>query len=250
MWNLVATAFTTLLAGIGAVIVAGGSLAVIAYGIFRYLGQKWLDAKFEERLAAHKHAQQRELEHLKFEISTLMDRTVRLHQREFDVLPEVWGRAIDAFNAIHPMALGFQEYPDLDKMSADQLQELIDKCPLAGWQKKELLATGAKTRYYADAMMWHKLADAGDAYNEFNEYFRKNGIFVSDEIKNLFTELKVLLLDAFIERRLSLRYKDQSQRFEKGTILHTQGPRLLDALEQHVQQRLWSVKSDEGSEGS
>ena len=41
-------------------------------------------------------------------------------------------------------------------------------------------------------MMWHKLADAGDAYNEFNEYLRKNGIFISEEIKNLFAELKAL----------------------------------------------------------
>jgi hypothetical protein len=64
------------LAALGAIIVAGGGLAFIAYAIFKYLGQKWLDAKFEERLAAYKHAQQKELEQLKFEINALMDRTV------------------------------------------------------------------------------------------------------------------------------------------------------------------------------
>jgi hypothetical protein len=145
----------------------------MAYGIFRYLGQKWLDAKFEERLAAYKHAQQRELEQLKFEINTLMDRTVRLHQREFDVLPETWGRLNDAFSKLVPVALGFQQYPDINRMPENQVDELLDKSPLANWQKIELLGASDKTRYYADAMAWHILQDAGDAYNNFRGYFHK-----------------------------------------------------------------------------
>jgi hypothetical protein len=143
------------------------------------------------------------------------------------------------------MALGFQMYPDINAMSADQLEELLEKSPLANWQKKELLTRENKTRYYADAMMWHKLNDAGQAYDNFREYIHKNGIFISAVIKNRFMEIEDLLLHAFIERRLSLQYRNQAQQFDKGQVLHTEGPRLLKALEQDVQRRLWSVKSDE-----
>jgi hypothetical protein len=210
------------------------------------MGQKWLDAKFEERLAAYRHAQQRELEQLKFEINTLMDRMVRLHQREFDVLPEAWGRLNDAFQKLEPVALGFQQYPDVSRMPDNQLDELLDKSPLANWQKTELRSAHDRTRYYADAMAWHILQDAGGAYNDFRDYFHKNGIFISESIKDKFSEIEDMMLHAYIERRLSLQYRDQPQKFDKGQILHTDGPRLLKTLEQDVQSRLWSVKTAEG----
>jgi hypothetical protein len=60
--------------------------------LFKVLGEKWLNAKFEERLAQYKHAQQKEIEQLRFRINSLMDRTTKLHQHEFDVLPEAWSR--------------------------------------------------------------------------------------------------------------------------------------------------------------
>jgi hypothetical protein len=69
----------TVLGGFG---VIAALLVTVAYYLFKFLSEKWLNAKFEERLAAYKHEQQKELERLKFEINTLMDRTVKLHQRE------------------------------------------------------------------------------------------------------------------------------------------------------------------------
>jgi hypothetical protein len=87
------------LTAIGAFIVAGGGVGAIAYALFRFFSEKWLNAKFEERLAAYKHAQQKELEELRFKISALMDRTTKLHQREFDTLPEAWTKLNDAYGA-------------------------------------------------------------------------------------------------------------------------------------------------------
>jgi hypothetical protein len=68
-----------ILTAIGAFIVAGGGLAAIVYAIFKFFSEKWLNAKFEERLAAYKHEQQKEIEQLRFKINALMDRTVKLH---------------------------------------------------------------------------------------------------------------------------------------------------------------------------
>jgi hypothetical protein len=65
------TALVTLLT------VAGGGAAV-AYGLFKFFGEKWLNAKFEEHLATFKHEQQKEIERLRLRINTLTDRTTRL----------------------------------------------------------------------------------------------------------------------------------------------------------------------------
>jgi hypothetical protein len=61
--------FGPLVAAIGTLVLAGGGISAIAYGLFRFFGERWLNAKFEERLAAYKHAQQKELEHLRLEIN-------------------------------------------------------------------------------------------------------------------------------------------------------------------------------------
>jgi hypothetical protein len=57
--------FRDLAAWIVAVFAVGGSSAVIAFGLFRWFGEKWLDQHFKKRLEALKHAQQQEIELLK-----------------------------------------------------------------------------------------------------------------------------------------------------------------------------------------
>jgi protein-S-isoprenylcysteine O-methyltransferase Ste14 len=51
MWSSTMAAF-------GTVIAVGGGAAAIAFALFRIFGEKWLSAKFNERLEAYKHAQQ------------------------------------------------------------------------------------------------------------------------------------------------------------------------------------------------
>lgn len=79
--------FAKWLAGLG---ITGGLAATIAYGAFQFLAKKWLDERFTERLETFKHAQNQEMERLRYRINALFDRTTKLHQHEFDVLPEVW----------------------------------------------------------------------------------------------------------------------------------------------------------------
>jgi hypothetical protein len=89
-----------ILAAIGAIVIGGGGTVAIAFGLFKFFGEKWLNAKFEERLASFRHEQRKEIERLRFRINALMDRTAKLHKWEFQVLPEAWGRLNDAFTAI------------------------------------------------------------------------------------------------------------------------------------------------------
>lgn len=59
-----------------------------------------MNTKFEQRLAAYKHEQQKELEQLKFAINAQMDRATKLHQKEFEVLPEASGKLMNAYGVI------------------------------------------------------------------------------------------------------------------------------------------------------
>src|SRR5262249_38991523 len=151
---------------IGAFILGGGALSAIAFGLFRMLGEKWLDAKFEERLAEYKHAQQKEIEQLRFRINALMDRTTKLHQYEFEVLPEAWGRLNEAFGHTGAVVSPVQSYPDLNRMSEEHVNEYLKKTPLEEWEKAELMAETNKTESFRKRVFWYRLSDAQRACRE------------------------------------------------------------------------------------
>src|SRR5258708_27369237 len=107
---------SNLLATIGAVVIGAGAVGGFAWWLFRAFSEKWLNAKFEERLAAYKHEQQKELEHLKFSINAQMDRATKLHQKEFEALPEAWARLMDAYGIMRGLVSRVQSTPDVSAM--------------------------------------------------------------------------------------------------------------------------------------
>jgi hypothetical protein len=233
-------AFKSFLAAIGAVFAVGGGVATVAYVLLRFFGEKWLSAKFEERLAAYKHAQQKELEQLRFKISALMDRTTKLHQKEFDVLPEAWGKLSDAYGIILALTSALQQYPDLDRMNESHLDEFLKESPLMSWQKDEIKATGKKTDYYIKAIAWHKISKARDACRELDIYLRKNGIFIPEPTKSKFTELDKLIFDTLVEHEINEQDQVRPRLRESSKKLGEQGGPLIKALEQEIQNRLWN----------
>jgi len=224
--------------------VSVGGISLIVYQVFKYSGERWLNAKFEERLAAYKHAQQQEIERLRFKINALMDRTTKLHEREFDVLPETWARLNDAYWASRALTGALQQYPDVNQMKTAQMEEFLGKSPLAEWEKEELRKTADKTRYYMDRIGWHRFSDTQEALREFQIYFLKNGIFIPPDVKRKFQELSDLIRDALIEYEIKHAHKEITRMHEKMLALSKRGPEVLESLEIDVQGRLWSSQTE------
>jgi hypothetical protein len=165
---------------VGSAGVAGG------YFVFKLLATKWLDNNFAKRLEAYKHQQQRELEQLRFRINALFDRVTKLHQREFQLLPDAWALLFDALLEMKAFVSSFQTHPDLDKMKPSQFAEFVEACPLATWEKDELKSSGNKTKYYQDHIFWHQYRTASKASNDSHTFLRKNGIFIERTLKERF----------------------------------------------------------------
>jgi hypothetical protein len=244
-YDFLITSLSYVSTAIGAFIVAGGGITAICYAIFKVFGEKWLSAKFEERLEAYKHAQQQELERLKFKINALLDRTTKLHQREFDVIPEAWSKLNHANVSVHSFISPFQQYPDVNRMSEAHMEEFLESSPLAGWQKAELKEARDKNKSYQKAIYWHNAARARDGYREFSTYLMRNGIFIPEPLKSKFTELSDLLWDALIEHEMNEEHEFRPRHREKQKDLDTKGPNLLKAIETDVQGRLWSLHATE-----
>jgi hypothetical protein len=227
----------------GSAVVLAGS-AGFAYWLFKQFSEKWLTAKFNERLEAYKHQQQKELEELRFKISGLLDRTVKLHQREFEVLPETWAKLVIAHANVQGLVSAFQEYPDVNRMSSKQLEEFIENSPLRPWQKDELRNASDKTEYYVDARNWVRTWDVREICRDYFVYEKKNSIFIRTEIKDAFKTVSDLMNAALVEHEFELQHRkmdnrSHNDRWVERTKFSKESPTLLESTEKLVQQRLW-----------
>jgi len=211
-----------------------------AYTAFQFLGKKWLDAHFAQRLQAFRHEQNQEIERLRYRINALMDRTTKLHQHEFEALPEVWSRLGVAFSATKDFTSRLVTYSDLESMGPAQSSEFLDASELPEWQKQELRGCKDTNRRYQEMIFWHRLQKVADFHAEFHNYFIAKGIFIQPELKEKIRDLSNMMYDAFNERALDHANPMLGQdRFAKGDLFQHEGPSKLEAIETDVQARLW-----------
>ncbi len=227
-------------AAFGATVFTLSVLTGLALWFFKLFGEKWLSNTFAKRLEAFRHDQQKELEHLRFEINKLFDRTTKLHQREFDVLPKAWSLLVTSYNAVLGITSPLQIYPDIDRMSAPQLDEFLSNSPLEGWRKEELKNAGDKNRYYQDVIFWNRLNSVRKEARKSAFFLRRRGIFVTPALKEKFSMVEGLIWDALSEYELNKNEAVSPKRFADQQKLRKEGELLMKQLEKEVQARLWN----------
>jgi hypothetical protein len=238
---------TNLLATIGGVLIAGGVVTTAAFYLFRLFGEKWLSARFDQQLASFKHAQQKEIEELRYKINALLDRAVKLHQREFDILPEAWSRLNDSYGMALSVISPIQSYPDFDRMTANQLDSFLESSPLVKWEQDELRNETKKSDYYINRISWHRVSDAKQTARETHIYLRKNGIFIMPTIKQRFDEIDQLVWDVLVEYEANLTMNQRPRQSKQNEALRKNGEGLLKSLGEQVQGRLWNAESVDSS---
>jgi hypothetical protein len=82
-----------------------------------------------------------------------------------------------------------------------------------------------------------KIARAKKVSRRFYLYFRRNGIFIREPIKQQFEKLDQLMLDALTEHQMNFQHK--AREFKSIDRLASEGEKMVKALEAEVQKRLW-----------
>ena len=215
------------------------ALTGLAYWLFKIFSEKWLNQRFDAKMEDYKHAQQRELEKLRLKINATMDRTVKLHQFEFETLPKLWVLAAAAFGETHRFVSPLQFNADLDRMNKNELEHFLSKSALQEWQQDELREGNDKASRYAKMNFWPEANRVNKIYFEFHNYLIGNGIFVPTELKAKFMALRDMLQEAMSERTFEEEHPNyRPERFEKGEALRAGGTGLMEEIEQEVQKRL------------
>lgn len=232
--------FSDVLTAVGAFVIGGGFIGAIGAGavwLSRTVSEKWLNARFEERLAAFKHEQQKELERLKGEINTEIDRINKLRQRELEALPEAWRRLAKAYGFISAVVSRMQSTPDLNRMQAEELEEFLASSEFADWQRNAIRNAEDKTGAYREHAEPFKLARAKKSSRKFYVFFRSNGIFIRARLRTRFEALDQMLVSALSERQMNFQHGTRS--FVAIDKLASEGEALYRELEADVESYLW-----------
>lgn len=226
---------------LGAFGLSAAAIVGVSFGIFRLLGDRWLKAKFDERLEKYKHAQQNEMENLRYKINYMLDRTVKLNQSEFEVLPHLWNTLNDAVGEAMRVTSPLQTHADLDRMSGLQLEEHLAASSLAESQKVEIRGSSEKNKLYFRFKTWIDLNNGQNKCVEFNNYYLRNLIFVQKKIRDKIEPLRDMMFDAIHEKRFEQEHGEPREgRYAKSELLRKEGSTLLDGIGDEIQSRLWT----------
>ena len=224
---------------VGQVVVLGGGGVAVGFALFKFLGEKWLDGKFAERLQTLKAAQDEQLRHVQSFIDREIHRARKLYDREFETLSEAWKLFCASYN--NGLATGTDMYPQLLRYSKAELSDFLDTTAMRSFEREEVLGMDSErwTEHFRRWSNFQRLRSYWDVRRTFTDFLSANAIFWSPGIKEKFVALDALIGVSIAEMQQRLELTEYHS-FDAATKLHRDGPVLKAQLEDVIQQRLWS----------
>jgi hypothetical protein len=229
-----------------ALLTAGGGGAVVALGVARVFGEKWLDSKFGARLQDLRHEHERQMESLRLESSRSLDRATRLSEREFEVSAEAWALVFDAyvftFFALPGARFGV---PDFSRLSDDVARRVLKSSSWDDWEIEELLAKPQTDRgsYHMERQRAHELFEAKAAIRKASTYLAKNALFLEKEVHDRLTAFVDEAWNAIVDWGLVLDLRGHGplpDNFERrDEEFRSSAERKVKELELFVRRRFW-----------
>ncbi|MHB1247774.1 MAG: hypothetical protein ACYCZH_15150 [Sulfuriferula sp.] len=225
---------------LGEIAAYGGGAALVSYLLFQHLGKTWIENKFAQRLDQFKHQQALELQRLRVEIDSLLSGALKLQEREFQILPEAWQKLDEAHGLVSWLVSPMQEYPNLDRMTAPQLEEYLAGTEFTHTQKEELRSSRYKVTAYQEIIFWYRLHKVKKASADLQNFVARNGIFFPIDLKEKFSKITESLWSAVISKEVGHEAKDYNIQNEGWKKIKEETEPLYKSIETDIQVRLQS----------
>jgi hypothetical protein len=234
--------------GLAILSAAGITLSAVvlaAYGLFKVWGAKWLDSKFAAQLEAYKAEQARELERLRHKINSAFDRTKRLHDREYEILPDVWQKLVEAKRWVDSYLAPYQEYSDVRRMDNLELEAFLADARFSDVQRREVRDSIDRQRAYVRLYEIRRSFDVMDRIREASISLSKNGIFVVPALRDDMKRYIDLAAAAVLEKQTNHEQKPPGRMKDEVEKLKHEGNPLFASIETAVAARLWDTTNGE-----
>lgn len=218
----------------------GGGSAAVAYLLFQWLGKKWIENKFSQRLEQLRHQQALELQRLRVEIDAMLSGALKLQEKEFSVLPEAWEKLDEAHDLVSWLVSPLQQYADVDRMNSEQLDEFLAGTEFTKTQQEEVRRASKKSSRYQEILFWHRLHQVKKAISVLQSYVARNGIFLSSEIESNFSLITTKLWEATTSKQVGHEAEDWKMQREGWEQIKNEIEPLYNQIKTEIQTRLRS----------
>jgi hypothetical protein len=219
------------------VLAAGSGIAAIVWGILAKYGDRWSEQKFANRLETFRHEKAKGLEQLRHRITSLFSRITKIHDKEFEILPEAFLRLHKAYAACFELGSALQKYPALNQMGDSQFAEFVQACRLPAFRKLELLQEKDREIYFRWWIFWTDMAEAKALQSDFHNFLVMNRIFMTSELQKQFGEIDRLISSVISALEIDRQTPGSGLVTKARSDLDKVAP-LLDPLEAAIQKRL------------
>lgn len=216
-----------------------GSTAV-AYTAFHWLGAKWIENKFSRTLDNLRHQQAIEVQRLRIEIDSLLSGRLKIQEREFLVLPEVWEKLNEAYSLVSWLVSPIQEYANISAMTADQLEEFLSETDLQSTEKQAIRNASDKSKRYQEIIFWHRLHTVKSGIQKLQQCIAKNGIFFPPELEEKLDKLSDHLWSAVTGKEIGREAQDPSMEIDSWRETKEQTKKVYEETKSYIQHRLLS----------
>lgn len=222
----------------GKLVLYGGGAVGIAYGLFIFLGKKWIENRFATRLQEYKSIQDRDLENVRYLINTLFSRVTKIHEKEYEVLPTTWAKLHDARDYIGSLLSPLQQYPDFSRLTEPEIRSTLTSHKWEEHQIEELMKAHDRNKHFKEKTFWHRLSEAKSKFADFHTYITRNRIFLSQELKEQFTKADDLLWESLVMREVGEEARDHKMIHDSYKQLKENIELIISSVERLVQERL------------
>lgn len=219
-------------------------LAILWFG--RTYIDKWLTKRFQGQLDALKHAQAQEIERLRAKIAGMLDRATKLHQHEFEVLPEAWRLLATSMGSASHVLAALQQFPDAGAHNEAELEVLLENTPFFEHDKQAVRDAPnrfERTQTFGDLYQRYAARDAINERQAFHNYVILKGVFIEPELRAKMLELSVLIMNCLMDHRDMINDRDSFKQrdFTGNREKWKAAEPLKDEIHQMVSDRLWSA---------
>ena len=173
----------------------GGGAVVIAYGIVKVFGEKWLDSRFATALQKMKYEQQKELERVKDDIQRTYNRISKVHDKEYEVLPKAWLLFHEAHGYVYNL-MGFYRTVGFAAMNEDAVDAFLKTTKLDTHEYAEVKNANDREEYFRTAIQRHYHRDARQGCRVLRNYIIEHQIFMTPTIQHQFDDAATKLASA------------------------------------------------------
>ena len=235
---------------IGALLLAGGGLGAISYGLFKAFGAKWLEARFAERLQNLKSEQDQTIRYVQSTIDREIHRAKKLYDNEFTSLSDAWRKLRAAYDLSASTIGSF--IAGVKNLNEEELERHLVARGMEEWRRndfKKLKGQPLEDEYYKWSE-WQRAVECDKLWRDCRQQIDSTSIFFPSGFTEKFRAINDMICSSNVEYEDRIReykvpqYGQGIDRFECTKKLRGDGKVKMDELETMVRDRLWSVAKE------